>query len=165
MATLEKRLGDGIESAFKAGNALLNSILSGSGATLNMERTLADNVEADHSLIGWCKAVGRSPRPQRPAGGHYTNSLLTTFVYDVAMGLKDDKGQDNVIENVYQALVQTLHDAPTFFATHVTDTEGNMNVADGEIEIEPLVVQGTQQEPEYLAEVRITVWHKQAMTQ
>ncbi len=166
MPTLEERLGDAIEAAFQAGNTLLNTILQGSGATLNTERTLTDDVQADHNVFpGWCKIVARTPRPLRGASGGYANSMRTTFVYDVTMGFHDDIGQDNVTENVFQTFVQTVQDAPTFFGTHVSDVEGNLHALDGDIEIEPLVKQGDPAKPEYTTEVRITVWHKQALTE
>ncbi len=166
MATLEERLGDAIETAFQAGNALLDTILQGAGATLNTERTLTDDVQADHNVQpGWCKITARTPRPLRRAAGGYPNSMRTTFVYDVIMGFHDDIGQDNVTEKPFQALVQTLQDAPTFFSTHVTDPEGNLHSLDGDVELEPLVKQGDPAKPEYTTEVRITVWHKQALTQ
>ena len=54
MATLEERLGNAIQTAFQAGNALLDSILQGSDVTLNTERTLTDDVQADHNVFpGW----------------------------------------------------------------------------------------------------------------
>lgn len=165
MPTLETRLGDAIESAFKAGNALLDSIISGAGATLNTERTLTHDVEADLGLVGSIQIVGKTPRTLTIGTGAYRKSKRSVFAYEVNFTVDDDIGQDTVTESFYQALMQTLGDSEEFFANHVTDTELNMNVKDGEVEVEPIVLGGTPEEPVYETEVRITCWHKQAMTQ
>lgn len=165
MATLEKRLGDALKSAFTAGNAILDAVVSGAGATLNLGRKLADDLDEDHGLAGWMKVTGRTPRGLRSVTGGYVGTVRAAYIFDVVIEADTDLGQDNITEDLYQAFVQTLGDTAGFFATHVIDTEGNLHVKDGDVEVEIILISGTPERPRYEAEVRISVWHKVALTQ
>lgn len=162
---LEQRLGERVVTLLQAANTIMDAIVAGAAGSRNIEYTdQPGQIKDDRRVPGYVLVGLLVPRPLR-ADGVYTEAMRTQFRYSLEFHLKDDKARGLPARRVYQALVQILGNAATFFSGY-TDTESNLTSVDGEVEIDPQVrtLQG-QGLTRYTAEIGIAVWHKTALTQ
>ncbi|MCC7510221.1 MAG: hypothetical protein IT464_12750 [Planctomycetes bacterium] len=157
--TLRRRLGAAIVAALKSGNAIIDEVLAGSGATLNVE--LADFAHDDaeatrqpgHCMVFY-EGVDRVPFDE----GENRASKRRTYIYKLLFTLWDDVGVDQPALDLHQGLENIFGDSRVFFRDFVTDTEGNLPAKAGRVELDEDIIEAESKTKRTLeATVRITV--------
>lgn len=162
MPTLETRLADAVVAGLKANATFI--LLMGS----NVEFQVAHVALTDNKLQpGEGRVIPQAPDPLTEEG-NYDDSRRSAFTMELAIrtGIDPTTGGTTQQTRFYHALNAVFGDAQTFLAT-VSDPEGNLLVADGEVDIEPgpPVSEDQKDSVDLEADIVITVDHKKVMTE
>lgn len=166
MSVLRRRLGEAVVSALKGGDTLIESILAGSGADLNVDLASEDDVDSDTTLIAQCRVemmtVERVPFPS----GENRGSKRRVYPFRIIFKLQSDVAASYPGMDVWQALDRIFGDPRTFFRDYVTDTENNLSAHAGRLELDEDFIQpkrGSETRLEFV--LRITVGQVGALTE
>lgn len=165
--SIRRRIGNAVVAALQSGDTVLDGLLAGAGATLNVELSWFPNDTAEMDRQpGYCRVMYDGVERVPFAEGEMRAFKRRTYVFKLMFALWDDVGKDQPALDLSQGLERVFGDSREFFRDFVNNTEANLPALAGRVELDEDIIEAESNSRGTVeATVRITVMQKKALTQ